>query len=148
MFDIGWSELLVLGIVALIVIGPKDLPIVLRTIGRYAGMIRKQAAEFRAQFEEVIRDSEYETIRKEMDALGKDVGSSVREATAGLEKDLDEARRALDAPATPEAGADSATDGESPKPGESPAATEPAASETAGEGRALAESGAVGGKAG
>jgi sec-independent protein translocase protein TatB len=144
MFDIGWSELLVLGIVALIVIGPKDLPIVLRTIGRYAGMIRKQANEFRAQFEEVIRESEYESIRKEMDALGKDVGSSVREATAGLEKDLDEARRALDAPLDPS----SSDEGEKASAGGIEAAAEPSSTEVPGDGRLAAESAVAGEKAG
>lgn len=142
MFDIGWSELLVLGIVALIVIGPKDLPIVLRTIGRYAGMIRKQANEFRAQFEEVIRDSEYETIRKEMDALGKDVGSSVREATAGLEKEFDEARRAIDQPNAAASAPDDLA------PADAPAPAEPAPAAAANDDRKLAESATPGGKAG
>ncbi|MEL6872331.1 MAG: Sec-independent protein translocase protein TatB, partial [Pseudomonadota bacterium] len=48
MLDIGWTELLVIGVVALLVVGPKELPGLLRTIGRYVGMIRRQANEFRA----------------------------------------------------------------------------------------------------
>ena len=96
MFDIGWSELMVLGIIALIVIGPKDLPVVLRTIGRYAGMLKRQAAEFRAQFEEAIRETEYDKIKREMEALGQDVETRVRDASAGLEKDMGEARRAIE----------------------------------------------------
>ena len=54
MFDITSSKLLILGIVALLVIGPKDLPALLRTIGKYMGMIKRQAAEFRAQFDETL----------------------------------------------------------------------------------------------
>ena len=58
MFDITSSKLLILGIVALLVIGPKDLPALLRTIGKYMGIIKRQAAEFRAQFDEAMRESE------------------------------------------------------------------------------------------
>ena len=58
MFDITSSKLLILGIVALLVIGPKDLPALLRTIGKYVGIIKRQAAEFRAQFDEAMRESE------------------------------------------------------------------------------------------
>ena len=54
MFDITSSKLLILGIVALLVIGPKDLPALLRTIGKYVGIIKRQAAEFRAQFDEAM----------------------------------------------------------------------------------------------
>ena len=51
MFEIGWSELLILAIVTLIFVGPKELPVFLRTLGRYAGSIKRQAAEFRSQFD-------------------------------------------------------------------------------------------------
>ena len=64
MFDLSSSKLLILGIVALIVVGPKDLPILLRTIGKYVGMIRRQAAEFRSQFDEAMRESELDTSRR------------------------------------------------------------------------------------
>ena len=51
MFDIGWGELLVIGVVALIVIGPKELPGVLRSLGHWMGKIRRMAAEFQGQFQ-------------------------------------------------------------------------------------------------
>ena len=54
MFDIGWSELVVIGVVALIAIGPKELPTVLRTLGQYMGKLRRMASEFQAQFQEAI----------------------------------------------------------------------------------------------
>ena len=57
MFDITSSKLLILAIVALIVVGPKDLPILLRTIGKYLGIIRRHAAEFRGQFDEAMREA-------------------------------------------------------------------------------------------
>ena len=56
MFDIGWSELLVIAVVAIIVVGPKDLPRLMRTFGHYAGRLRRAAAEFQRQFEEAVRD--------------------------------------------------------------------------------------------
>jgi sec-independent protein translocase protein TatB len=64
MFDITSSKLLILGIVALLVIGPKDLPALLRTIGKYMGIIKRHAADFRAQFEEAIRESELDQLKR------------------------------------------------------------------------------------
>ena len=66
MFDIGWSELLVIGVVAIIVVGPKELPRLMRTFGHYLGKVRHMAADFQRQFEEAVRDSEIEEVRKAM----------------------------------------------------------------------------------
>lgn len=89
MFDIGWSELLILGVMALIVVGPKELPGLLRTLGRYLGMIRRQASEFRSQFDEALRETEIDQIRKDMAGIKEDVASSVRDASRQVERDLD-----------------------------------------------------------
>jgi sec-independent protein translocase protein TatB len=64
MFDIGWSELLVIAVVAIIVVGPKDLPRLMRTFGHYAGKLRRAAADFQRQFEEAVRDTEIDEVRK------------------------------------------------------------------------------------
>jgi len=58
MFDIGWGEFLVIGIVALIVIGPKELPGVLRSLGQGISKIRRMASEFQGQFQEAMREAE------------------------------------------------------------------------------------------
>jgi sec-independent protein translocase protein TatB len=69
MFDIGWGELLVIGIVALIVIGPKELPGVLRTLGQGMSKIRRMASEFQGQFNEAMREAEMADIKKSVDEL-------------------------------------------------------------------------------
>src|SRR6476646_4145397 len=66
MFDIGWSELLVIAVVAIIVVGPKELPRLMRTFGHYVGKLRHMAADFQRQFEEAVRDSEIDEVRKAM----------------------------------------------------------------------------------
>jgi sec-independent protein translocase protein TatB len=69
MFDIGWTELLVIGIVALIVIGPRELPKTLRTIGQMMTKVRRMASEFQGQFNEAIREAELDELRKEAEKL-------------------------------------------------------------------------------
>jgi sec-independent protein translocase protein TatB len=69
MFDIGWSEFVVIGVVALIVIGPKELPTVLRTIGQWTTKIRRMAGEFQSQFQEAMREAEMADLKKQVDEL-------------------------------------------------------------------------------
>jgi len=69
MFDIGWSELVVIGVVALIAIGPKELPTVLRTCGQWMGKIRRMASEFQGQFQEAMREAEMADIKKHVDDI-------------------------------------------------------------------------------
>jgi sec-independent protein translocase protein TatB len=64
MFDIAWSELLLIAVVALIFIGPKELPHVLHSLGRMVGKLRRQADEFRRQFEDSVREAGYEDLHK------------------------------------------------------------------------------------
>ena len=75
MFDIGWSEILVIAVVAIIVVGPKDLPRMLRTFGRMMGQVRRTANEFRRQFDDALRDAERQAdladTHKEMQSLGR-----------------------------------------------------------------------------
>ena len=69
MFDISWGELMLIGVVALIVIGPKELPGVLRMVGQWVGKIRRMAAEFQTQFHEAMREAEMADLKKEVDDL-------------------------------------------------------------------------------
>jgi sec-independent protein translocase protein TatB len=65
MFDIGWPELLVILVVALIVIGPKDLPYALRTVGRWIGKARAMAREFQTHVDDMMRETELDELRKQ-----------------------------------------------------------------------------------
>ncbi len=78
MFDIGWSEFVLIAVVALIAIGPKELPGVLRTVGQWMGKARKMAAEFQSQFQEAMREAEMADLKKGFD--------EVREAASGFSK--------------------------------------------------------------
>lgn len=64
MFDIAWSEILVVAVVALIVVGPKDLPRLLRTLGTIVRKLRRMSAEFKAGVDDFIREAELEEVRK------------------------------------------------------------------------------------
>jgi sec-independent protein translocase protein TatB len=77
MFDIAWSEMLVIGAVALVVIGPKDLPKALRSVGEAVGKIKRMAAEFQGQFNDAMREAELHDLKKQVE----DVGGSVQAAT-------------------------------------------------------------------
>jgi sec-independent protein translocase protein TatB len=67
--DFSWSHILVLLIVALVVVGPKDLPRLMHMAGRWMGKARAMANDFRKSFDEMARASELEDLRKEIEAL-------------------------------------------------------------------------------
>ena len=101
MFDIGWSEIAVIAVVALIAIGPKELPGVLRMVGQWMGKARKMAGEFQGQFQEAMREAEMADLKKSFD--------EVKEAASGftggnimtsLQKDVTNALR-IDDPEKP-----------------------------------------------
>ena len=92
MFDIGWSELLVIAVVALIAIGPKELPGVLRMVGQWMGKARKMAAEFQGQFQEAMREAEMADLKKSFDEV-KEAASSFTGGNlmTSLQRDVDKA---------------------------------------------------------
>ncbi len=81
MFDIGWTELLVIAVVLIVVVGPKDLPPMLRAFGKMTARARKVAGEFRAQFDEALREAELDDVRRTIsDAQNLNPVNSLREA--------------------------------------------------------------------
>jgi sec-independent protein translocase protein TatB len=102
MFDIGWGELLVIGIVALVVIGPKELPGVVRTLGQTMAKLRRMAADFQNQFNEAMREAELTQLTD----LKKDAEKLVESATSAVtfnpvEKAGEELKKAIEAPMPP-----------------------------------------------
>lgn len=69
MADLSWSHILILMVVALVVVGPKDLPKIMRTLGRWTGQIRAMAEQFRRNFDDMARESELQELRAEVQAL-------------------------------------------------------------------------------
>jgi len=92
MFDIGWGELVVIGIVALIAIGPKELPTVLRTLGQYMAKIRRMAADFQGQFQEAMREAEMVELKKQAEDLKSSVSDLTKfDPLANTQKEIERA---------------------------------------------------------
>ena len=88
MFDIGWSELLLIGIVALVVIGPKDLPKVLRGLGAMMSKVRSMAAEFQGQFQDAMRDAELADLKKQAEDLASSATNAIQNPVQSIESEL------------------------------------------------------------
>jgi sec-independent protein translocase protein TatB len=91
MIDLSWSHILIVLVVALVVVGPKDLPRLMHMVGRWMGKARSMADQFRRSFDEMSRQAELDELRKEIDALRQE------RPFAGLAQALQEP--ALPAPA-------------------------------------------------
>jgi len=92
MFDLGFAELLVIGIVALIVVGPKDLPVMFRRVGQFVGRMRGMAREFSRAMNDAADESGVRDIAKGLQTATNPVGSAINEvkkATSDLTKSLD-----------------------------------------------------------
>ena len=104
MFDIGWSEIAVIAVVALIAIGPKELPGVLRMVGQWMGKARRMAADFQGQFQEAMREAEMADLKKTFDEV-KEAASGLGSGfdMSSLQKDVTESLRIddVDKPAEP-----------------------------------------------
>jgi sec-independent protein translocase protein TatB len=143
MFDISWTEFLLIGVVALVVIGPKELPTVMRTMGQWTRKVRVMAGEFQSQFQEAMREAEMTDLKKQVDDMAQSVAQDVKsydplkDVRADLEnagKDIQtslesgstapapQAPEQMDAiatstgPVTPEAAANSAPELPAPEP--------------------------------
>ena len=94
MFGISSTEYLLIAVVALIVIGPKELPAVMRTMGQWTRKVRGMAAEFQSQFQEAMREAEMADLKKQVDDMARDVKDidplkGVREDIEGAGKDVE-----------------------------------------------------------
>lgn len=69
MLDIGWTELILVAVILILVVGPKDLPVVMRTFGRMVGRMRAMGREFTQTFEEVAREAELEELTKTANSI-------------------------------------------------------------------------------
>jgi len=109
MFDIGWSELLLIGIVALVVIGPKDLPKVLRGLGAMMSKVRSMAAEFQGQFQDAMRDAELADLKKQAEDLASSATNAIQNPVQSIESELQKsAGETKPAPAATDAQVDAA----------------------------------------
>jgi sec-independent protein translocase protein TatB len=69
MFDIGWTEMLVIAVVMIVVVGPKDLPKMLRAFGKTTAKVRSMAGDFQKQFNEALKEAELDEVKKSVDSL-------------------------------------------------------------------------------
>jgi len=91
MFDIGWTEITVILVIAIIVIGPKDLPKVLRTVGQWVAKAKAMARDFRGHVDEMIRETEIDEVKKQIDSIDKFDANSALENTIDADGDIREA---------------------------------------------------------
>ena len=142
MFDLAWSHILLIGVVALLVIGPKDLPRVLRTVGFWVGRARSVAREFQSSLDQMIREAELEEVRKQVETAttldldhtiantidpGGELKDSLAETTLA---DAPSPAPAEPAPAAADAPSETTAETAPPPPAETaPPAPEPAAAQ-------------------
>lgn len=110
MLEVGWSELLVIAIILIVVVGPKDLPAMMRTFGRVMGRVRTMANEFRSQFDEAMREAELDDVRKGLSEVNKynpattirDAVNPIRQLGQDIKSDLQKASAIPSKPAVDE----------------------------------------------
>jgi sec-independent protein translocase protein TatB len=102
MFDISWTEFLLIGVVALIFIGPKELPAVLRTLGQWTRKVRSMAADFQSQFQEAMREAEMADLKKQVDDIAHDIKSydPLKDVRADVEAAGKDIQSSLEKPET------------------------------------------------
>ena len=96
MLDIGWTEILIIAVIALFVVGPKDIPKALRTVGVWVGKLRSLSREFQSTVEDAVRDTELDEVKKQIESaktgFQKEVNESVdpKGELTGMLKGVDE----------------------------------------------------------
>jgi sec-independent protein translocase protein TatB len=127
MFEIGWSELLLIGIVALIAIGPKELPTVLRTLGQWMSKLRRMASEFQSQFQEAMREAEMADLKKQVDEMTSQAQSYASfDPVSEVKRELESTQQQIESAMVDTAGAATPSPPVAAEPSTSPAGAEPA----------------------
>lgn len=104
MFDIGWSEMLVIAIVVIVVVGPKELPGMLRTFGKTTSKLRVMANDFRKQFDEALKEAELDDLKKVADDVRSlNPKNEIKKALSPMEKAARDVRAGLDTAMNPTA---------------------------------------------
>ncbi|TPI30225.1 twin-arginine translocase subunit TatB [Mesorhizobium sp. B3-1-9] len=107
MFEVGWSELLVIAVVMIVVVGPKDLPNMLRTFGRTAAKLRAMAGDFQKQFNEALKEAELDDVKSSIDSLrGLNPLNEVRKQLNPFEQAAADVRAGVDTMMKPKPAAD------------------------------------------
>ncbi len=102
MFDIGWTEMLVIAVVMIVVVGPKDLPGMLRTFGKTTKKLRSMAGDFQKQFNEALKEAELDDVKKSVDSLRSlNPAAEIKKQLNPFEKVAADVRSGLDAAMKP-----------------------------------------------
>ena len=131
MFDIGWTEMLVIAIVMIVVVGPKDLPKMLRTFGKTTAKLRSMAGDFQKQFNDALKEAELDDVKKSVDDLRRlNPTAEIRKQLNPFEKAAADVRAGLDSamkpkPAEPAKPAEPLKNGAAVMPGAAPEPAKP-----------------------
>jgi len=110
MFEVGWTEMLVIAVVMIVVVGPKDLPKMLRTFGKTTSKLRSMAGDFRKQFDEALKEAELDDVKKSVDQLrGMNPASEIRKQLNPFEKAAADVRAGLESAMKPKPPAEPAS---------------------------------------
>lgn len=101
MFDLGWTELLVIGVVALIVVGPKDLPVLFRNVGRFVGRAKGMAREFTSAMNDAADQSGARDLQKTLNSVTKPLNTAMDKMSESLNASLEVPDIEAKAPAKP-----------------------------------------------
>ena len=106
MFDIGWTEMLVIAVVLIVIVGPKDLPRMLRTFGRTTAKLRSMAGDFQKQFNDALKEAELDDVKKSVDGLrGLNPTNEIKKHLNPFEKAASDIRAGLDKAMKPDTAA-------------------------------------------
>lgn len=100
MFDIGWAEMMVIAVVAIVVVGPKELPGMLRTFGKTMGKVRRMSRDFQRQFDDALKEADLDDVRKGIETVKKaNPTHALKQAMAPVTDEMTEVAKTASKPA-------------------------------------------------